>query len=172
MAKMGRAPQRHVAVGDVPLLLLISIVLFCKPLVHGTSLIRFSVSQTTHSLISVFPLWVPVMEVGHAMAYDGYAEGASGMTDLQKHVSFFDSNGDGIISINETYKGELLVCSPFQSFVHPLRSVCCNFSLQSLGHVWALWQGSVSLVSELQCPPPVLLSSMAPLQVRPDLYDL
>jgi hypothetical protein len=127
MAKMGRAPQRRVAVGDVPLLLLISIVLFCKPLVHGTSLIRFSVSQTTHSLISVFPLWVPVMEVGHAMAYDGYAEGASGMTDLQKHVSFFDSNGDGIISINETYKGELLVCNPFQSFVHPLRSVCCDF---------------------------------------------
>jgi hypothetical protein len=124
---MGRAPQRRVAVGDVPLLLLISIVLFCKPLVHGTSLIRFSVSQTTHSLISVFPLWVPVMEVGHAMAYDGYAEGASGMTDLQKHVSFFDSNGDGIISINETYKGELLVYNPFQSFVHPLRSVCCDF---------------------------------------------
>jgi hypothetical protein len=125
---MGRAPQRQVAAGVAPpLLLLLSIVLFCKPLLPGTSLITFLISQTTHSLICVFHLWIPMMEVGHTAAYGSYAEGVGGMTDLQKHVSFFDSNGDGVISINETYNGELLVSSPFQSFVHPLHYICCDF---------------------------------------------
>jgi hypothetical protein len=79
------------------------------------------------------------MEVSRAVVYNGYAEDAGGMTNLQKHVSLFSSNGDGVVSINETYNGELLVCSPFQSFVHPLHSVCCDFFFpKSLGHVWAL----------------------------------
>jgi hypothetical protein len=52
------------------------------------------------------------MEVGRAAAYGGYAEDAGGMTDLQKHVAFFHSNGDGIISISEN-NGELLVHNPF-----------------------------------------------------------
>jgi hypothetical protein len=139
MAKMGRAPQRQAAAGVAPpLLLLLSIMLFCKPLLPGTSLITFLISQTTRSLICVFHLWIPVMEVGHIAAYGSYAEGAGGMTDLQKHVSFFDSNGDGVVSINETYNGELLVSSPFQSFVHPLHYVCCDFfcynHLVTFGH--------------------------------------
>jgi hypothetical protein len=73
------------------------------------------------------------MEVSRAVVYNGYAEDAGGMTNLQKHVSLFSSNGDGVVSINETYNGELLVCSPFQSFVHPLHSVCCDFF--SLNHL-------------------------------------
>jgi hypothetical protein len=170
MAKMSRASRRRTVVGVAPqLLLLLSIMLFCKSLVPETSLIRFSISQTTCTLIFVFPLWVLVMEVGHAVAYDGYAKGAGSMADLQNHVSFFNSNNDNVVSINETYNGELLVHSLFQTFVHPLRSVCCDFPPKSLGHVWALWQGSEPLVSELPCPPPVLLSSMAPLQARLDL---
>jgi hypothetical protein len=53
------------------------------------------------------------MEVSRVVAYGGYTEGAGGMTELQKHVMFFDSNGDNIISISETYNSELLVRSPF-----------------------------------------------------------
>lgn len=28
------------------------------------------------------------------------------MTELQKHVAFFDKNHDGIITVDETYQGE------------------------------------------------------------------
>jgi hypothetical protein len=109
------------------------------------------------------------MEVGHIAAYGSYAEGAGGMTDLHKHVSFFDSNGDDVVSINETYNGELLVSSPFQSFVHPLHYVCCDFFATITWSRLGIVSGSVTSVSELPCPPSVLLSSMAPLQARPDL---
>jgi hypothetical protein len=51
------------------------------------------------------------MEVGHATSYNGYIEGVDGMTNLQKHVTFFNSNDDCIVSINETYNNELLFCS-------------------------------------------------------------
>ncbi|TVU28395.1 hypothetical protein EJB05_19927 [Eragrostis curvula] len=43
--------------------------------------------------------------LGRAAAYGGGGAESAGMTDLQKHAAFFDGNGDGVVSISETYDG-------------------------------------------------------------------
>jgi hypothetical protein len=43
----------------------------------------------------------------HGAAAAGVAPAAgNGMTELQKHVAFFDRNHDGVITFDETYQGE------------------------------------------------------------------
>lgn len=52
-------------------------------------------------------LFVSVFSWGHATAYLDIAN----MTELQKHVSFFDRNKDGIITPSETFEGDCCYAS-------------------------------------------------------------
>lgn len=64
--------------------------------------------------LSMFGSW------GHAMAHTGVVN----MTALQKHVSFFDRNKDGIITPEETFEGSVAIgftveyAREFASLVH------------------------------------------------------
>lgn len=65
------------------------------------------VSSSLHLFLWIIPIGREGGHGDHGAAAAGVAPAAgNGMTELQKHVAFFDRNHDGIITFDETYQGE------------------------------------------------------------------